>query len=59
MKAQARATADMTMANMRKVQILHDQAALSLFTMPNKESLSNMAHEYLNMHREEEMYNLR
>jgi hypothetical protein len=51
--------ADMAMANMRKAQILYEQAALSLFTMPNEESLSDMAHEYLNLRREEEMYNLR
>jgi hypothetical protein len=58
-RAQARATADMAMANMRKAQILHDQATLSLFTMPNKDSLSDMAREYLNLRREEEMYNLK
>jgi hypothetical protein len=30
----------MATANMRKAQILHDQATLSLFTMPNEDSLS-------------------
>jgi hypothetical protein len=59
MKAQARATADMAAANMRKAQILHDQATLSFFTMPNEESLSDLAREYVNLRREEEMEKLR
>jgi hypothetical protein len=33
-RAQARATAEMAAANARKAQILQNQAALSLFTMP-------------------------
>jgi hypothetical protein len=49
----------MAAANMRKAQILHDQATLLLFTMPNKESLSNLAREYINLCREEEITKLR
>jgi hypothetical protein len=33
-RAQARATADVAAANFKKAQILQDQAAMSLFTMP-------------------------
>jgi hypothetical protein len=58
-KAQAKATAEMAAANMRKAQILHDQATLSLFTMPNEDSLSELACEYLHLRREEEMENLK
>jgi hypothetical protein len=58
-RAQARATTDMAAANMRKAQIFHDQATLSLFTMPNEESLSDLTHEYVNLHREEEIEKLR
>jgi hypothetical protein len=44
---------------MRKAQILHDQAVLSLFTMPNEDSLSELALEYVNLRHEEEMSKLR
>jgi hypothetical protein len=39
-------------------KILHDQAVLSLLTMPNKDSLPELAREYLNL-RCEEMSKLR
>jgi hypothetical protein len=58
-RAQAKATTEIAAANMRKAQILHDQATLSLFIMPNEESLSELACEYLNLCREEEMERLR
>jgi hypothetical protein len=58
-RAQAHATAVMAAANMRKAHILHDQATLSLFTMPNEESWSDLAREYVNLRREEEMEKLR
>ena len=58
-KAQAHATTQMAATNMRKAQILHDQATLLFFTMPNKESLSNLAHDNVNLHNEEEMEKLR
>jgi hypothetical protein len=57
-RAQAKATADMAAANLRRAQIAQDQAALSLFTMPNEESLSTLVREYLNLRREEEMTKL-
>jgi hypothetical protein len=58
-RVQAKATVDMVAANLRRAQILQDQAALSLFTMPNEESLSALVREYLNLRREEEMSKLR
>ena len=57
--AQARATADLAAANMRKAQVLQDQAALLLFTMPMEQGLSEEAREYLSLRREEEMTKLR
>ena len=56
---QARATVDLAAANMRKAQVLQDQAALSLFTMPMEQGLSEQAREYLSLRREEEMTKLR
>ena len=57
--AQARATADLAAANMRKAQVLQDQAAMSLFTMPMEQGLSEEVQEYLSLRREEEMTELR
>ena len=48
-RAQARATANLAVANMRKTQVLQDQAALSLFTMPSDQGLSEEAREYLEL----------
>jgi multidrug efflux pump subunit AcrA (membrane-fusion protein) len=58
-RAQARATADVAAANFKKAQILQDQAALSLFTMPEGTQLSAQAREYLELRREEELEKLR
>jgi hypothetical protein len=58
-KRQAKATVDMVATNMRKVHILHDQAALLLFTMPNKESLLLLVCKYLGLCREEKMAKLK
>jgi hypothetical protein len=58
-RAQAKATAAMAAANLRKAQALSDQAALSLFTMPANLNLSEQAREYLELRREEEMRKLR
>jgi hypothetical protein len=58
-RAQARATAEMAAANARKAQILQDQAALSLFTMPRDSDLADDAREYLQLRREEELTELR
>jgi hypothetical protein len=52
-------TCDMAMANFRKAQVLEDQAALQIFTMPHSEELSDQAHEYLDLWREEDLLNLR
>ena len=57
--AQGRATADLAAANMRKAQVLQDQAALSLFTMLLEQGLSDEAREYLSLRRQEEMSKLR
>ena len=43
---------------MWKAQVLQDQAALSLFTMPVDEGLSDEAREYLSLRRQEEMSKL-
>ena len=59
MRAQARATAELAAANLRKAEVLSDQAALSLFTMPNEERLFDEAREYLSLRRQEEMAKLR
>jgi hypothetical protein len=59
MRAQARATADIAAANFKKAQILEDQAAVSLFTMPDDSNLSAQAREYLELRREEELEKLR
>ena len=53
--AQARATTDLVAANMWKTQVLQDQAALSLFTMPMEQGLSEEAREYLSLCWKEEM----
>jgi hypothetical protein len=58
-RAQAKATANMAAANLRRAQSAQDQAALVLFTMPNEESLSSLARKFLNLRRKEEMTKLR
>ena len=58
-RAQARATAELAAANLRKAEVLSDQAALSLFTMSNEERLSDEAREYVSLRRQEEMAKLR
>ena len=59
MHMQARVTAELVVANLRKAEVLSDQAALSFFMMPNKECLSDEAREYLSLMRQEEMAKLR
>jgi hypothetical protein len=58
-RAQARATTDVAAANFKKAQILQDQGTLSLFTMPEGGGLSELAWEYVELRREEEITNLR
>ena len=53
------AMVDPAAANMRKVEILHDQAAFTLFMMPNEQGLSEQVCEYLNLWPKEEMTKLR
>jgi hypothetical protein len=48
-RAHVWATVDMAAANFKKAQILQDQAALSLFTMPEEGGLSELAQEYLEL----------
>jgi hypothetical protein len=57
-RAQAKATSEMAAASTRKAQILHDQAALALFTMPETVDMSEQAQHYLRLCREEEMTKL-
>ena len=57
--AQARATAELAAANLRKAEVLSDQAAFSLFTMPNEEWLSDEAREYLSLKQQGKMAKLR
>lgn len=46
-KTQAHATAEMVAADNHKAQILQDQAPLALFTILDKNKLSQQAIEYL------------
>ena len=55
MRAQARATAEMAVANAEKVVVMRDQAALQLFSIPDDSAMSDMAREYLQLRREEEL----
>jgi hypothetical protein len=48
----------MAAASFRKAQILQDQAALALFTMPESSNMSQQARHYLQLRREEEMTKL-
>ena len=44
----------MAVVNLKKVEALQDQVALSLFTMPIDVHLTEEAREYLNLRRREE-----
>jgi hypothetical protein len=55
MRAQARATAEMAAANAEKVAVMRDQAALQLFSIPDESAMSDMAREYIQLRREEEL----
>ncbi|KAH9541006.1 hypothetical protein CY35_14G036600, partial [Sphagnum magellanicum] len=59
MRAQAKATADMAAATLMKAEILQDQSALALFTMPDDQLTSAEAREYLQLRRQEELLKLR
>ena len=55
MRAQARATAEMAAANAEKIAVMRDQAALQFFSIPDDSTMSDMAKEYLQLRREEEL----
>lgn len=55
MRAHAKATTDVAATNMAPAQVLRDQAALALFTMPDKERLSQQACRFLELRRQEEI----
>ena len=55
MRAQARATAEMATANAEKIAVMRDQAALQFFSIPDDSTMSDMAKEYLQLRREEEL----
>jgi hypothetical protein len=48
MWAHAKGTTDISATNMARAQVLRDQAALALFTIPDKERLSQQARRFLN-----------
>ena len=55
MRAQAKATSEMAASNAEKVAVMRDQAALQLFSIPDDSTMSDMAREYLQLRREEEL----
>ena len=55
MCAQAKAMADMAAASAEKAAVMRDQAALHLFSIPNDLILYEMAREYVQLWREEEL----
>lgn len=59
LRAQARAMADMAAASRMKAEILADQSALQLFTLPLKDVTEPDAREYLILRRQEEIFRMR
>jgi hypothetical protein len=55
MRAQEKATSEMAAANANKVAVIHHQAALQFFSIPDDSAMINMAREYLQLCREEEL----
>jgi hypothetical protein len=45
----------MAAANAEKCVVMRDQAALQFFSIPDDSAMSNMAREYLQLRREEEL----
>jgi hypothetical protein len=58
-RAQRRVSAEMASANRAKAQVLEDQSALHIFTMPVSETFSDKAREYLALRHEEELIKIR
>ena len=56
--SQARATETMAEASLRKANALQDQCAMSLFTMPGLESMTEEARKYFTLRRQEEIQRL-
>lgn len=59
LRAQAKATADMAAAIMKKASIMEDQSVMALFTMPDDQLQSPEAKEYFKLRRDEELQKLR
>lgn len=55
MHAQAKGTADMAEASAEKAAVMRDQAALHIFSLPDDLILNEMAHEYVQLQRKEEL----
>jgi hypothetical protein len=55
---QAQATESMTKASLLKATTLQDQCAMSLFTMPMEEGMSDEAKRYFTLQRQEEIHRL-
>jgi hypothetical protein len=58
-RAQGRVSAKMATASRAKAQVLEDQSALHIFTMPVIETLDDDAREYLALRRKEELLKIR
>ncbi|KAG0554591.1 hypothetical protein KC19_12G103000 [Ceratodon purpureus] len=56
--AQARATETIAEASLRKANALQDQCAMSLFTMPDQDSMTDEAKKYFALRRQEEIHRL-
>jgi hypothetical protein len=59
LRAQARASADMAAATLKKARILQDQTSMALFTITDDQLLSEEAKEYFKLRRNEELLKLR
>ena len=55
---QAQATETMAEASLRKANALQDQCAMSLFTMPLEEGMTDEARRYFTLRRQEEIHRL-
>jgi len=58
LQGQARATETMAEASLLKATALQDQCAMSLFTMPMEEGMSDEAKRYFTLRRQEEIHRL-
>ena len=58
LQSQARATETMAEASLRKANALQDQCAMSLFTMPLEQGMTEDARRYFTLRRQEEIHRL-